>query len=148
MGYGCSARPHDIIVVLTFYLNVVKDVKSPVNEILLGKEGLENSFAVGQVNSMQVFSLDFLLSLDLHSIEHSKLRDVEKNLQSVKLLVHDRVEAKLEFCQERKLLDVSELPNFVHLVEGQVQEPKGFDKLESLQLHNLVLAKVERRQHG
>jgi len=133
-------RPHDIIVVLTLVLDVFKDIKSPIHKILLRKEGLENSFAVHQVNSMQVFSFDFLLSLDFHTIKHSKLRNVEENLQSIKLLVHDRVEAKLELSQERKLLNVSKLPNLVHQVEGQVQESKGFDKLKSLQLHNLVLA--------
>ena len=144
----CRHRPHDIIVVLTLDLDVFKDVKSSIHEILLRKEGLENSFAVHQVNSVQVFSLDFLLSLDLHTIKHSKLRNVEENLQSVKLLVHDRVEAELKLSQERELFNVSKLPNLVHQVEGQVQESKGFDKLKSLQLNNLVLAEIERGEDG
>ena len=58
---------------------------------------------------MQVLCLDLLLSLDVHTVEHAQLRDVEEHLQAVVFFVHDRVEAHFQLCEERQLLDIAEL---------------------------------------
>ena len=46
------------------------------------------------------------------------------------------------------MFNVSELTNFVDLIQREVQETERLNLLEAAELHNLVLAQVESGKHG
>ena len=111
-GTGSKGKRRGLLVV-TLFFDVLVDIQPSIDELLLWQEGLKDSFSVSKVNPMQVLRLDFLLSLDLDAVKHAQLRDVEQYLEPVQLLVHDRVEAELEFGEQGKLLDEAELADLV-----------------------------------
>lgn len=58
-------------VVIALLLDVFIDVDSAVNEILLGKHGLEDLPTVIHINSVKVLRLGFFFSDDINAIEHA-----------------------------------------------------------------------------
>lgn len=70
-----------------------------------------------------------------------------QHLQSVVLLVLDRIEAEVEFCQLGQLFDELQLEDLADLVEREVQEAKRFNLLEPTELHDVVLRQIQSPQH-
>jgi hypothetical protein len=88
-----------ILVVFAFDIDVLINADTSINKVLLRQHGLKNGLTVSDINSMQVLSLDLLLSHNFSSIKSSQLGDVEESLEAVVLLILDRVIAHLQFCE-------------------------------------------------
>lgn len=88
-----------ILVVFAFDIDILIVCDTSINKVLLRQHGFKNSLTVSDINSMQVLSLDFLLSHDFCSIKSSQLGDVEESLEAIVLLILDRVVTQLQFCE-------------------------------------------------
>jgi len=73
---------------------------------------------------------------------------VEEHLNAVVLLILNWVEAHVKFGQQFKVLNVSELKNFLDFVQGQIKEPKVLNEFKTTQVGNVVPGKVKGAQEG
>ena len=118
-------------LILALQLDILVDVDSAIDEVLLRKHGLEDLLTIVYVNTMQVLRLSFLFSDDIDTIEHAELVDMVEDLTFVVLFVLDWVKWEIEFCEQFKLLDVLELEHFWDLVEWNIEEAESLDILET-----------------
>lgn len=102
--------------VLRFDFEIFDHLHASVHELLFWQQRREYGLAVVIVHSVQVLSLHLLLGHDVNAVKHSQLRDVEKNLDAIVLLVLDLVEAHVKLRQRLEVLNVPELKNFLDSV--------------------------------
>jgi len=69
--------------------------------LLLREKRLENLLSIIQVDSMKVLGLYFLVGDDLRSVQSPQLWDVVEDLDSIVLLILERVVAAVKLSEER-----------------------------------------------
>lgn len=69
--------------------------------MLLREKRLENLLSIIQVDSMKVLGLYFLVGDDLRSVQSPQLWDVVEDLDSIVLLILERVIAAVKLSEER-----------------------------------------------
>ena len=69
---------------------------------------------------MQILTLDLLFIADFDPVEHSQLWHVKETQKSVELDILNRIHTQVHFRQQRQLLNILELIDFLDVVQTQV----------------------------
>jgi len=64
---------------------------------------------------------------------------VEQDLAPVVLAVLHWIDAEIDLCEQRKVLDMSELIDFANVVHADVHKLKTLDHFKSTEASNLIL---------
>lgn len=92
---------------------------------------------------MKVFSLYFLFTCDLDTIKHSQIGHMEKALNPIELAALHWVNAAINLCKKRQILNILQLNNFLDVVKANIQELETLDHLEAFKLCNSILGNVK-----
>jgi len=97
------------LVAVRLGCDILYSEDSSVDKLFFGQQGLKDDFAVLQVVTVQVLSLDFFLAGDFNAVEHAELGHVEHTLEAVVLGGLHRVDAHIDLGDQGQVFDVLEL---------------------------------------
>ena len=118
---------------VSFWRHIFNLGDSTVNELLFGKETLENNLTILLIKSMQVLSLYLFFGSNFSSIDDPELWHVEQALQSVVLAALDGIHAQINISQKWQVFDVLQLAYLGDVIQAEFEELERLNGFQTLQ---------------
>jgi len=97
---------------------------------------------------MQVLRLHFLFAQAFDTVENTELGHVEEALHPIKLHSLQRIDAKVDLCEQWEVFDVTELVYLPNIIQTHIQKLQTFNLFQASQSRNIVLGQINGSQCG